>query len=638
MVIIVNKETRKKKLTRKEKRAEKKKKKNLEKKDKDFNGDKGFTYPFGYSETDAYVFPNKHTAISIFDVTFQYGTNSPAEIGWLTNNLIPNENISDGKIYFIERQALMSKEVESKIKDKYINKQRDMITNNKSNSGREEAKDAGRVFDLDMAAALSGEEDKIVDGDVLLIVKANTAEQIENIIDELKTSYKDNQVRGVMITRITGELLKVMAQLFVKTSADTWHSTEMGAVAAGKLFLPSSGFSDPRGQYVGTDIRSLLANNPSVIDFSTIKDAVIFMGDVSPYISIGSRSVGHLVYDGGSAVATVVAKGAYYRGERTHHIMLSKFDYHLPDSRIFDMSKEAINPIEVFGTPETVIKDANANFSKATKMMLYASQTEDNPYVASRLKSMLVDWMTNNAGGTGMYTNRPLKEKTRAQRILATEDHETYPTPKDFFMMLTIDKARAKREGEQTAREATHMATTMSSLADTYPNIFNSTTTLPDVFKANERNIYYELGGISEDKRIIGIQFLNVLAYVTNRALPGEQIVIHGLDQMNLPVDAFLDYKERIIRKNLGLITVFEHSQNDVNPVTFEKFCGRLSQQDMVVLGGAKKEELEEFSDSWQQTIPASVASQLVEGTSGVLYFYRSLDNVGALIDTHLVL
>src|SRR5699024_897998 len=53
-----------------------------------FQGDRGFTYPFGYQDEDAYLFVGHKRVISVFDVLIQYGTNNPATIGWLLN-LIP---------------------------------------------------------------------------------------------------------------------------------------------------------------------------------------------------------------------------------------------------------------------------------------------------------------------------------------------------------------------------------------------------------------------------------------------------------------------------------------------------------------------------------------------------------------------
>ncbi len=72
---------------------------------------------------------------------------------------------------------------------------------------------------------------------------------------------------------------------------------------------------------------------------------------------------------------------------------------------------------------------------------------------------------------------------------------------------------------------------------------------MPDVYKATDRNIYYDISALGSNKKIASAVFLNVLAYVTNRALEGEQIVIHGLDKINVPVDLLTPYKDRIDRK-----------------------------------------------------------------------------------------
>ena len=131
---------------------------------------------------------------------------------------------------------------------------------------------------------------------------------------------------------------------------------------------------------------------------------------------------------------------------------------------------------------------------------------------------------------------------------------------------------------------------------------------------------------------------MNVLAYVTHRALPGETIVIEGLDEINLPVESLEIYKRRMEHKGINLISVFERMNNPINPISYENFVGRLSQQDMVVLGGITEKDAKNFSKSWQQELPSIVAHQLEAANPGILYFYRKRDHIGAIVDTHLIL
>src|SRR5699024_678376 len=82
---------------------------------KEFQGDRGFTYPLGYQDEDAYLFVGHHKqVISVFDVLIQYGTNNPATIGWLLN-LIPREELESGRVIFVQRQKGMQKETENEI-------------------------------------------------------------------------------------------------------------------------------------------------------------------------------------------------------------------------------------------------------------------------------------------------------------------------------------------------------------------------------------------------------------------------------------------------------------------------------------------------------------------------------------------
>ncbi|MBC2173921.1 hypothetical protein [Listeria booriae] len=606
-----------------------------------FEGERGFSDPFGYKKEDAYLFVGQKKVVSVFDVLIQYGSNSPAPIGWLLQ-LIPKEEISSGRVIFVQRQKGMEKEKEMSVIEKDI--ETNIVTMDSSADGRsakQRAQNASRIKDMALSGQLSGEGDTIIDSDIRLVIKAKTAQKVEETLVALKKNYKHHDVKGIVLVRRTGIQRKEMNNLFSEVTADAWHASDMNSVAAGRLFLPSSGFSDPQGTYVGTDVSALLSNNPAIIDFKGINNAIIFMGGVSAFGSIGGKEGGGLFLNGGSAVAHVISEANYLSGKRIHHIMLSEFGYRAPDSLHFDMSKEAINPLEVFGTPESVSRDATANFNKATTMMLLLGNTVNEQRYAElevELKSVLINWFISTANNSGMYTRDPEHEPNRAKRILATANHTNYPTPFDFLPALQTNVARRAKEGERARGLADYLYTSMKTTFSEYPNIFHKTTTLPDVFRATDRNIYYDMSKLLDSKNVAGAVFLNVLAYVTNRALEGEQIVIHGLDHIDIPVKHLLAYKERMDKKKIGLITVFERSENAVNPSTFSSFTDRMSRQDAVVLGGITEKELQYINESWRQPLPNQIAQYLLQGNNGLLYFYRKKDRMGALINTHLIL
>lgn len=617
-------------------------KQDLKKRNQKFVGEPGFTNPYGYLQTDPYLFINGgQDCISIFDVLVQYGTNNPAKIGWLLR-LIPRDQINKGTIFLVQRQAGMDKSTEETIFEKRLHSNATTIANAKTTNAKQEAQNQTRIQDMTVSSQLAGRDESIVDSDVRLIVKAKNAKEVEEIISEIKLSYKNNDVKGIELIRRTGQQLDELSYLFDFTSANAWHDSDMLSVASSRLFMPSSGFSDPEGVYLGRDMRSLISNNPAVADFSGVRNGIVFMGGVAPFVSINGLEGGGTLSNGGSAVAHVIANSNYLERHRTHHIVLSDFDYQFEDSLKFDMSKESINPLEVFGTPKTVQNDANANFDKATTMMMMLTKMSDNSdkdKMAMNLKSIIMDWMIKRAGGNGMYTNNPDDEPMRANRILATDKHEKYPLPSDMIIELQRNVALSAKIGEMAQENALYLLQSLKTTFDAYHNIFGKATSLPDVFKANDLNIYYDLSKVSNDRTVTGAVFLNTLAYVTNRALNGEMIVIHGLDKINVPMEPLLAYKDRIERKNIGLLTVFEESENkEINPNTFSRFVGKMSRQDAVVLGGVTQEELEYIGKSWDHPLPTVVGNQLLASKDGVLYFYRASDRVGALVDTHLVL
>lgn len=605
-----------------------------------FKGERGFVYPYGYEETDPYILVGEHTVISVFDVLIQYGTNRPAGVGWLLR-IIPQQQIESGKIKLIQRQRGMERQTESEIIETRLDSNKSTLKREKTPSAKQKTLNAARLYDMSLAEGLAGDEDSVYDSDVRLIVKSNSAEDVEKVIDEIKLSYKNSAVKGVMIVRRTGTQLEEFRNIFNEVSSDAWHNSDMGGVTAGRLFFPSSGFSDPEGVFVGYDRRSLLHNNPSMIDFRGVKNAIVFMGGIAPQVSAGGLEGAMKVKNGGSAVGHVITQGNWFNGNRTHHILLHDFKFFAENSRVFDMSKEAINPFEVFGSPETVQSDANANNDKTSTMFTLISDIEDPDKLASMkrdIKALALDWLIYRANGNGIYTDDPEGNPMKAQRILATDNHESYPTAWHFIQELKGNTAKQSKLGERAQKEASDIEKTISTAVTEYPNIFGKPTTLPNVLKSSERNIYYDLSGVSEDKLIKGVVFLNTLAYVANRALEGEVICIHGLDQVRIPEKSLLPYKEKMERKNIGLITIFDKSENEVNPSSYSRFVGKLSRQDMVVLGGLTTKELGYINESWDRTLPNTVASELLRSQDRMLYFYRKKDKVAALVETHLVL
>ena len=624
--------TRNKKKKRLKKPKKTRKKKKFGKLINKFKGELGFMYPWGYVDTDPYLFLGKKV-ISIFDVTFVYGDNRPDVIGWV-NKFIPSTLIESGKVIFVQRQKGVDKDTQNDITSKTLASSIITMASSDDKDAQEDSKNSDRIQDMQMSASLA-KNNIMIDSDLMLIVRADTPEDIERAVYELKMCWKNELVRGVMVTRRTGQQLKSLREMILEVHGDIYHNTDMSAVAAGRLFLPSVGFSDPRGVMIGTDRQSIIERNTSVVDFSEIRNAVIFMGGVQPYVSIGGYEGGAFMQNGGSAVAHVIADGNYLNGGRTHYIVLSQNSFHTTDSLYFDMSKETINPFEVFGKPETVQNDANDTFDKINTMLLRAAGAENNDYIKNHLKQELIDWYTYKANGNGIYAHDPEHDPIKAQRILATKDHENYPRPSDFLLNMNNMLSAADMDERKDVKL---MYRTMSNLVDSYPIVFDKATTLPDVFRAKDRNIYYDLSKISENPTIISIIFLNVLAYVTHRALPGETIVIEGLDEINLPVESLEIYKRRMEHKGINLISVFERMNNPINPISYENFVGRLSQQDMVVLGGITEKDAKNFSKSWQQELPSIVAHQLEAANPGILYFYRKRDHIGAIVDTHLIL
>lgn len=635
------KKTKKKKLTKEEKKKLKERKERRKKREKMFKGQDGFFSEKGYVEYEGYVHLGKDGRyMSVFDVLIQYGTHNPEKIGWLTD-LIPSQPIVNGDIYFAFRERRMGKNEENTTFAKTINARAVTMQNEKASKDfREESKKELELRDINLVRDLSKDEG-IIDNDITLVVKADTPEKLEKTIGELKQNYKDDGIKGIILVRKTTKQMKSLKGMFHTISADAWHGADMESVDASKLFLPSSGFADEFGTFIGEDVHSFLVNNPTIIDFSGVRNAVIHTGHVAGRASLGGIAGDAMIANFGSAWAHIIAEDNYLvGGHRNHYINLIPFEYQAENAKVFDMNKYSINALETYGHKATVMEDANNNFAKVTEIiMMLLDNQEPDPKTRTTLQNRLVDWMINRAGGQGMYTSDPQKEPTRAWRILATTNHENYPTIQDFITELQSLVQEEEKKGEQARGRAEMLLNAVRTAARTYPSVFSEKTNIPDTLTADDRNIYYDLSHVTQDRVVKGAMFLNTLAYVVNRAHEGDMIIVTGIDSIKINPKVLRNYRDVMDRSGVGLITTFEEREDeDMNVKTLNDFIHPLSTQDIVVIGGITPKSLDWLNYSWNRSLPETVINDLKQNMDGRYYLYRAKDYCSAVVDSHLIL
>lgn len=506
---------------------------------------------------------------------------------------------------------------------------------------RENAKKQAEYKDILLTEELS-KDDTVVDSDCILAIMSNSPEGILKTEKELRQNYKDDGKRGLMLVRRTAHQMETLKTIFHTTAADVWHNSDVTKIAATRLFLPSSGFADEIGRFAGYDVHAYIDESVSLIDFYGIRNAVVITGGTPAQVSIGGREGAVMIGNAGSAWAHMIADSNYISGgNRNHHIVLVPFGgYHEPNSKIFDMSKETINTLEVFGTRDTVERDVNNNIDKVTEivMMLLGDKNQDSD-IKSMFQSQYLDWMIHRARGTGMYTDHPAEEPTKAWQALATTNHKNYPRLIDLITeMNTLENEEAKT-GQLARQKAEQLKRTLETSSRRYPAVFSSYTTIPDTLGFEDRNIYYDLSNITDDPMVQGAIFLNTLAYAAGRAMPGDEIIIHGIDSISINPDVLARYREKLNNMNVGVITTFEKRDNsEMNIETLNSFVEPLANQDMVILGGLTNSMITQVQSSWGRELSGTVLSDLKARNDGQFYVYRKRDMTNAVIDTHLVL
>lgn len=632
----------KQKLTRQQKKKLKTQQKKAAKRRTKFRGAKGFLDEGGYVEYDGYL-KVKGTGkyISFYDAKVRYGTNNEESIGWY-NKFLPSTTLKDGDVWFALREKGMDKTTENNVLGKRVHSRKSTMEGQKQSTDiRENAKKQAEYKDILLTEELS-KDDTVVDSDCILAIMSNSPEGILKTEKELRQNYKDDGKRGLMLVRRTAHQMETLKTIFHTTAADVWHNSDVTKIAATRLFLPSSGFADEIGRFAGYDVHAYIDESVSLIDFYGIRNAVIITGGTPAQVSIGGREGAVMIGNAGSAWAHMIADSNYISaGNRNHHIVLVPFGgYHEPNSKIFDMSKETINTLEVFGTRDTVERDVNNNIDKVTEivMMLLGDKNQDSD-IKSMFQSQYLDWMIHRARGTGMYTDHPAEEPTKAWQALATTNHKNYPRLIDLITeMNTLENEEAKT-GQLARQKAEQLKRTLETSSRRYPAVFSSYTTIPDTLGFEDRNIYYDLSNITDDPMVQGAIFLNTLAYAAGRAMPGDEIIIHGIDSISINPDVLARYREKLNNMNVGVITTFEKRDNsEMNIETLNSFVEPLANQDMVILGGLTNSMITQVQSSWGRELSGTVLSDLKARNDGQFYVYRKRDMTNAVIDTHLVL
>ena len=246
---------KKNKLTKEQKAELKRRKKRLEARNKNFKGKDGFMAKGGYVEFEGYVHildkkipyqeiqrDKEGKYMAIYDVLFQYGTNNPDGIGWLTK-VIPSQPLKNGDIFFALRERKMNHDTEEEILSKKLHQRATTTANqqaeDKDQDVRSQSKRHLQLQDMQLAVDLAGAEEEIIDSDFSLVIKSSTVEKLGKTIEELKQFYSDDGISGIILVRRTNEQLDTMRYMFSSVSSDAWHNSDMETVAADQYESPS---------------------------------------------------------------------------------------------------------------------------------------------------------------------------------------------------------------------------------------------------------------------------------------------------------------------------------------------------------------------------------------------------------------
>lgn len=592
-------------------------------------------------EKYSYLEMNKQF-ISVFRMSNKFGANHEADgIGWFSR-ILPMAS-ANADYTFIERARTLPKTRRDEIEDKYLEtSEGEAKDNSKAKTFRGLRNQDRRLFATELAAQRS-----LVASDAHLIVKSVSEGGVDQGIKRHRNRITDMKLTGLRFTRLAGSQKSWFERLFKPFHPDRNSFIEPSSLYSRRMQLKSRGFNDRQGMPIGSPVQIDGEFNPmdvSIMDFNDFRKQVVIGGNGSFAPRFVWKKDGQTYKDstasGASIIAQSIANESWMRGKRVHHIMLRDVPYKSPDALEFDMSKEAINPLEVYGDWENIQSSVQLNFDKLIKMFDLLSGNKLNEYSKSNLAEVINDFYVNRANGNGIWTNDVEHEELKARKVLANEfNHQYYPKMAELIPALHNNVAVKSNQGEMSLRDAQQLETSLSNAVDSSRNVFNKATTLPDFIGNDHNQIYYNLETLDSNNNIYMAQLLNVLSYVsaTVREGSGDLVIIHGADNITKNVAPLVaEFRKRFLRRGIRLVWAFDENELDgkerITALDDENVYGELNKDvDYYVMSRLTPDAFEKLNAQFNGVLPSVVKDVLTDyQEERAAYISRAKDGVNS--------
>lgn len=608
----------------------------------------------GYTFTPSFIKSGNRYG-TILKVVNKYGMNRSHEFGWFVN-LIPEINEEGVKGYFFETDKPMTQKDEADIMRENVqgNIKSNLNTMNEKNTVSENKAKELRVYDLTEASTLHAINNKIIDWKARILLVSDSADAIERQIDKLKSLY-DDHIMGVELLSVGGDQEELFSSIFEPPTGSVYDYTSMSSQFAGNDHALRKGLDDPEGYPVGSLALSYSSGEAFMTLDKSFKERIL----------IASHKESNIIsYDNklssSSLWGQLVANNATVHGHKTFHIVMNGFKYFGENKRnsVFsckpsinkilervNMAKGGLNPLEMFGSKKDAVKLYNKNLEKNAHILYLVSGRQIDGDTKIKLKKALGDFYIDSN-----LWNLQAHLYPERIRTLGVKDHEGFPKYGMFINSLTNLKTEATNSGtERDVDRINLLQDTLQTALDSYMEIFNSPTTLPDELSPDIMQYYYDLSELRSDSNVMEAQFLNVFDYATNFAEKDDIIMIHGLDKVSVEtlqlvqqrIEMLMDSGVRmaylfdtigggLTKKEIETADIF-----NVDGILYEDFE---HQFDYTILGSMTKEELKSYQNKIKQPLTKELSDYLTSDSDNQFQIRRPSDLTSNFVNADFII
>ena len=289
----------------------------------------------------------------------------------------------------------------------------------------------------------------------------------------------------------------------------------------------------------------------------------------------------------------------------------------------------------MFGDPmkDNELSIFSEHLSKISLMLeqLYPLTQEQRGVTLGVLKEILEQYYIENR----MWYKDAVKNK-KLLRILGIP-HNQYPTL-SMFMAYVVQAHKAANAADtpdiQRIEALGILKTAFTEMLDTNGDLFNTITNsqMDDVDTA--KRVIYDFSDLMlRSKNIAMAQFVNIVAYAIRSLKRGNNVIIHGTENISQEVKDYVNHQFDALYRRGGRVC---YAYNNIDKAFDDnKFC-KFDQADYTIFGAFTSTQVDQYQKIINQVIPANLVRNLTK--QGIRRTFIRRDGANVLFNLDLVL